>query len=191
MKIERTFCQVRPTTLHRDEVEPKVDFSRRLVGDIVIVAAAMPTYGSRLNQSRCKKGENGTKQRKSLGISIGEERRAPGNGRAQSLEPEWPHGKKDLDSRLSSPGWLPLCPDQPPTAKNLIRCHNYIQWCSTPPDSPSLFSYRSFSFLVQFGLHFLENCALVYVEDSLDTLLLSLSFSLSHTNSTKSFVQAL
>lgn len=139
-------------TLHRDEVEPKVDFSRRLVGDIVIVAAAMPTYGSRLNQSRCKKGENGTKQRKSLGISIGEERRAPGNGRA-------PESRARVASRKKRPrlqaleSWMAAarCPNQPPTAKNLIRCHNYIQWCSTPPDSPSLFSYPIlFSFLVQF-----------------------------------------
>lgn len=191
MKTERTFCQVRLTTFHRDEVESKVNFSRRLVGDIVIVAATTPTYGSRLNQSRCKKGGNGTKQRKSLGISIGEERRAPRNERTQSPEPEWPHGKKDLDSRLSSPGWLPLSPNQPPTAKNLIRCHNYIQWCSTPPDSLSLFPCRGFSLLVEFRLHFLENCALVYVEDSLDTLFLFLPRPLSHTNSTKSFVQAL
>lgn len=112
-------------------------------------------------------------------------------GWAQSPEPEWLHGKKDLDSRLSSSGWLPLCPNQPPTAKNLIRCHNYIQWCSTPPpDSPSSFPCWSFSLLIEFWLHFLKNCALVYVEDSLDTPL-SFSLSLSHTNSTKSFVQAL
>lgn len=105
--------------------------ARRLVGDIVIAAVATPIYGSWLNQSRCKKRKNGIKQRKSLGIFIGEERRVPANGGAQRPEPEWPLGKKDLDSRLSSPGWLPLYPNQPPTAKNLIRCHNYIQWCST------------------------------------------------------------
>jgi len=68
--------------LNRDEVESKVDFSRGLVSDIVI-AAVTPTYESRLNQSRCKKGKNETKQRKSLGIFIGEERRAE-NERVQS-----------------------------------------------------------------------------------------------------------
>lgn len=152
MEIERTFCQVRPTTLHRDEVEPKVDFSRRLVGDIVIVAAAMPTYGSRLNQSRCKKGENGTKQRK---VAWNLYRR----GTASTGQRASPESRARVASRKKRPrlqaleSWMAAarCPNQPPTAKNLIRCHNYIQWCSTPPDSPSLFSsYRSFSFLVQF-----------------------------------------
>ena len=51
------------------------------------------------------------------------------------------------EKKTSTPGSRVLVAAQPepPTAKNLIRCHNYIQWCSTPPDSLSLFPCRLLS----------------------------------------------
>lgn len=91
-----------------------------------------------MNQSRCKKGgERGQNKGRTLWNLY----RASGRRASRSPEPEWPHGKKDHGSPgLSSPGWLcsPAASDQPPTAKNLIRCHNYIQWCSAAcsPVSP-------------------------------------------------------
>lgn len=95
---------------------------------------------------RSAKRATGTKQRDSPGISIDERVEAvgPAAGRrevgrekrsteAESPEPELARGKKTLTAAVRV---LDGCcgPNQPPTAKNLIRCHNYTQWCSTGID---------------------------------------------------------
>ena len=90
-----------------------------------------------------QKGRPGTKQRDSPGISIGRDgpRQADQRGEntrtrrrreRESGEPgEAAAWKKDLDCAAVRDVDGCCRPSQPPTAKNLIRCHNYTQWRST------------------------------------------------------------
>lgn len=105
---------------------------------------------------RSAKRATGTKQRDSLGISIGERVGAVGPSRGirgildrgrrvqNQSRGSW---KKDLD--LAAVRVLDGCcgPNQPPTAKNLIRCHNYTQWRSTSIERPTFDPRRRASVL--------------------------------------------
>jgi len=106
MKIERRQSQSRSIG------KPKVDFSQRL--------------SSRIDWISCgtKKGEK-TKE-----VACNFYRRALWIGRKVGKSKFRKSEKKDL-FWFSSPMVLLLPGPAAPTAKNLIRCHNYIQWCST------------------------------------------------------------
>lgn len=112
-------------------------------------------YGSRLNRSERKKGDRD--KTKGLawnlyrreGRGSGSKQRDQGNTRQrqESPEPESRQWKKDLD--LAAVRVLDGCcgPNQPPTAKNLIRCHNYTQWRSTSIERPTFDPRRRASVL--------------------------------------------
>lgn len=112
-------------------------------------------YGSRLNRSWRAKRATGTKQRDSAGISIGErveatEGPAEGvrGGRSDRVQNQsWLVEKRPWLRLFKSWGWS----NQPPTAKNLIRCHNYSQWRSTSIEGPGSKSRRRARFLRAYG----------------------------------------
>lgn len=114
------------------EVELKVDFSRGLVAISSLQPIDFADFVRESIESIVM--QKGRERDKTKGIVWNLYRRAAPQTRQRASQS--PKNQSGLtEKKTSTPGTRVLdgcrCPNQPPTAKNLIRCHNYKQWSST------------------------------------------------------------